>query len=333
MPQPSAPHDWPWTSAPEKLLIVKPGSLGDVVHALPCVAALKQAWPQTSITWLIDERWKPLLDGNPDIDRTVDFPRQKFRGLSGKLASIPWALALRELKPDLALDLQGLLRSALMSRLSGATQILGLSDAREGARSFYHCVTPVVPGEHSVRRYLRTLDTLGIRMPGTPQFPLPAGSMPSGFANDGDFVLLHPFARGERKSLSSEDVIAFCRALQPCRVVVAGMGQVAGELPPNTVNLLNRTSLAEITWLIRAAQFVVSVDSGPMHIAAATNPKLLSIHTWSDPRLVGPFSETAWIWKGGELRRQSFDGAKLPAGHSPQPSEIAEMADLVKESI
>ena len=59
-------------------------------------------------------------------------------------------------------------------------------------------------------------------------------------------------------------------------------------------------------WLLRAADFVVSVDSGPMHIAAAVGAKMLSIHTWSDPRLVGPFSDDAWIWQGGQIRRQQI---------------------------
>lgn len=67
------------------------------------------------------------------------------------------------------------------------------------------------------------------------------------------------------------------------------------------MNCLNRTSMSELIWLIRQARFVVSVDSGPMHIAAALTPHLLSLHTWSDPALVGPYRPEAWVWKDRTL--------------------------------
>ena len=113
------------------------------------------------------------------------------------------------------------------------------------------------------------------------------------------FIVLHPFARGEGKSLSLEHVTEFCSAARPLTVIVAGVGTIKSELPYNAINLLNQTTIRQMIWLLGAAEFVVSVDSGPMHLAAAINPRTLSIHTWSDPRLVGPFSDDAWIWQGG----------------------------------
>jgi ADP-heptose:LPS heptosyltransferase len=311
------------------LLLIKPGSFGDVIHALPCAAAIRQAAPKIRLTWLVDERWQSLLAGNPHIDETIIFPRQRFRGLGGKLASIPWAFGLRRLQPDVALDLQGLLRSGLMARLSGAKRIVGLSDAREGARFFHSEITTVVPGEHAVRRYLRSLEKIGIPSPANPEFWLPAGDKPSKIKVDAPYVLLHPFARGEGKSLSAAQVTTLCRALQPLPVVVAGMGE-SPDLPENAVNTLNRTSISELIWLIRAARFVISVDSGPMHIAAAVQTPLLSIHTWSDPRLVGPFNESAWIWQGGEIRPQNLAGGTLLPTRSPGDADIAGIAEFVK---
>jgi ADP-heptose:LPS heptosyltransferase len=83
------------------------------------------------------------------------------------------------------------------------------------------------------------------------------------------------------------------------------------------VNLLNRTTLPELCWLLRHARFTVSVDSGPMHIAAAVSANLLSIHTWSDPRKVGPFNSHApgaWIWKDGKIGRMADfpNGSDVP---------------------
>ncbi len=311
------------------LLLIKPGSFGDILHALPCAAGIKRALPHIRLTWIVDERWQPLLAGNPYLDETVIFPRQRFRGLGGKLASVPWAFGLRRLRPDVALDLQGLLRSGLMARLSGAGRIIGLADAREGARFFHSEITPVQPGEHAVRRYLRSLETLGLPPVRDPEFWLPDGQKPQRVGVPENYVLIHPFARGKGKSLTAPQVAALCRALHPLTVVVAGMGSAPG-LPENAIDALNRTSIAEMIWLIRRARFVVSVDSGPMHIAAATGSPLLSIHTWSDPRLVGPFNPSAWIWQGGEIRPQDLAAPHLPPGRTPGDADIAGIAEFVK---
>lgn len=316
--------------AVDSILIIKPGSFGDIIHALPCAAALRDALPTTRITWLVDERWQSLLQGNPDITETVIFPRQKFRGLGGKLKSIPWAMGLKRLAPDIVIDLQGLLRSGLMARLSGAPRIIGLADAREGARFFCNELAPVFPREHSVQRYLRTLDTLGLAEVKTPQFPLPQGSLPPD-APSGPYILLHPFARGEGKSLTPTQVVELCRDLAPFTIVLAGMGTAPADLPAHVVNLLNRTTIPEMIGLIRTARFVISVDSGPMHIAAAVDSPLLSIHTWSDPRLVGPFNSRAWIWQGGEIRSQRLGEKTLPQGRVPDSDDIKKMAAFVRD--
>jgi ADP-heptose:LPS heptosyltransferase len=96
-------------------------------------------------------------------------------------------------------------------------------------------------------------------------------------------------------------------------------------VPPldNTQDFLNRTTLGELIWLIRRALYVVSVDSGPMHIAAALTPRLLSIHTWSDPRRVGPYQPEAWVWKEGALfQMKDIDN---PGAHTAT-SGVAELA-------
>ena len=125
--------------------------------------------------------------------------------------------------------------------------------------------------------------------------------------------MLHPFSRGKGKSLSVEDVAEFCRAISPVRVVLAG--RTEASVPPlaNVTDLLNRTTLSELIWLLRRASFVVSVDSGPMHIAAAITPLLVAIHTWSDPAKVGPYNPDAWIWKDGALFQMKAPTARQPA--------------------
>ena len=309
-------------------LLIKPGSFGDIIHAIPCAAALKTFLPDARIAWLVDERWEPLLTDNPVVDSTVTFPREKFRGIAGLLRSIPWALRLEGIRPDVSLDLQGLLRSALMARLSRAERSVGLADAREGARWFYDDVTPVRREEHAVLRYLRILETLGLPKVTNPAFPLPSGTPHAATLQTRKFILLHPFARGEGKSLSQAHVHEFCNAVHSMTIVLAGVGKMQKELPDNTINLLNQTTIRQMIWLVGAAAFVVSVDSGPMHIAAAINPRMLSIHTWSDPRLVGPFSRDAWIWQGGEIRRQQLEATSLLPARSPEAADILKIAEF-----
>ena len=226
------------------------------------------------------------------------------------LTSIPWSLHLRKIRPDIALDLQGLLRSALMARLSRAGRVIGISDAREGATRLYHEVVPVIRGEHAVLRYLRILESLGLPKVERPVFPLPPGD-PLGC------TLSRPAVCGSASVCERRREVPDARTCRP--VLSKGCGRwqpswqgsenCSGNCPSNTINLLNRTTIREMIWLLGAADFVVSVDSGPMHIAAAVGAKMLSIHTWSDPRLVGPFSDEAWIWQGGRNSATASWGA------------------------
>ncbi|MDQ6765861.1 MAG: glycosyltransferase family 9 protein, partial [Verrucomicrobiota bacterium] len=98
------------------ILIIKPSSLGDIVHALPAVAAIRDANPEAEITWVINPEWAPLLRGNPDVDHVHIFPRGEFRGLGTPRSLLPWLKKTRALQPELAVDFQGLLRSALIGR-------------------------------------------------------------------------------------------------------------------------------------------------------------------------------------------------------------------------
>ncbi len=291
---------------PKEILIVKPSSLGDIVHTLPSAALIKRQWPEARLHWLINSEWAPLLAGNPYVDEIVEFPRRTFRGLRGSLRIAPWAADLRRrLSADLVLDFQGLLRSALLSKLCKAPKgrVVGPSDAREGARLWYDEVADVSHCAHAVDRCLAIPVRLGIALPERSAlgWPLPGGEPPAGAALPRRFILLHPFARGSGKSMSDGDVAAFCEAAAPLAVVIAGRVNRQAPRLPNVVDLLNRTSLLELIFAIRRAAFVVSVDSGPMHIAAALTDRLLAVHSWSDPIEYGPYRPLAWVWKGGQL--------------------------------
>jgi ADP-heptose:LPS heptosyltransferase len=314
---------------PEHLLFIKPGSMGDVIHALPVATAIHRAWPETRLTWIIDPRWEPLLKNNPTLAATHPFPRSDFRGPLGALRFLAWCRRLAELRADAALDLQCLLRSGLMARFSQARRVWGLSDAREGAGFFYTDRVSVFKNEHSVQRYLRALPAMGIPIPEKPEWILPTDTTCSAIPENKPFVVIHPFSRGGGKSLDDDCLDAFLKTFRAhsdalCALVGSGDYSRANDL--GFLNLLNQTTLGELTDILRRASFVVSVDSGPMHLAAALGTPLLSIHTWSDPRSVGPFSEKAWIWQGGEIRRQSLIATPLPE----KPFTVHDAAEAAK---
>lgn len=315
------------------VLVVKPSSLGDIVHTLPSVRLLRRANPRLKISWVINPEWAPLLADNPDIDEVVHFPRGDFRFPPNFSRLLEWWSANRRIRPSLALDFQGLLRSALIARISGAKTIHCLGDATPACRLLAHRVVHSTHGrEHAVTRYLKLIADLGIDTRAPLEFPLPAGEKPAGVELPARFLLVHPFSRGENKSIPDDCLARLVEFMAPVPVVLVGRAGPGHARPAGCVDLLNKTSLAELIWLIRRAHFTVSVDSGPMHIAAAITDRLLGIHNWSDPFLVGPYQPAAWIWKNGRLLQMREVTAPTVSGsRSFAAGDAPQMAEFLKE--
>jgi len=322
---------WNLKSEIQSILIIKPSSLGDIVHTLPAVAAIRDAHPRAEITWVINPEWTPLLRGNPDVNHVHIFPRGEFTGLNAPRTLWPWIKKTKALRPDVALDFQGLLRSALIGKISHAGDFWGMSDGREGSRFFYRHVAKVDRRAHAVERYLALAEAFGAPLPEQIRFPLPTGDPLPRFDPYPPFIVLHPFARGSGKSLRNSVIEKLCLAFDPVRVVVVGKSSRHFTVPENCVNLVNQTTLLQLIWLIRSARFTISVDSGPMHIAAAVTSQLVSIHTWSDPRRVGPYNARAWVWKNGQLFRAGdlTPAMKLKRGRAFADADVPAIVELV----
>src|SRR2546426_4118995 len=226
----------------DSILIIKPSSLGDIVHTLPAVAAIRDAHRKASITWVMNPEFTPLLRGSPDVNHIHVFPRREFSGLGAPVSMMPWLKETRKLRPDLALDFQGLLRSAFIARVSGAKQVYGMSDSREGSRFFYSRTAKVNRREHAVERYLKLAELAGAQIGDALRCPLPSGDPLPRFDEFPPFILLHPFARGRSKSLSNSVIEQFCQAFAPTRVVVVGQSRRKIVTPENCVELTNQTS-------------------------------------------------------------------------------------------
>ncbi len=286
--------------------MVKPSSLGDIIHTLPAVEAIHRTAPNAKIDWLVNTEWAPLLEGIPFISRVIPFPRREFRGPMGGWRAWKWAGdRLNRSRYDLALDFQGLCRSALLARSAKPKHLAGFRQAREGAPFLYDQKFPVFnwSGRHAVDRNLDLASAVGANI-ANPTFCLPPGDEIPGLNLSGEqTVLLHPFSRGEGKSLSVDEVLELAKLLRPHTVVLVGTPpeDVPIQWPPFVVDLLGKTTLPQLIHLIRRCSWTVSVDSGPMHLAAGITDRVLSLHTWSNPSMVGPWQPDAWIWREGQL--------------------------------
>ena len=287
------------------ILIVRLGALGDIVHALPSAAALRAAMPDARIDWLVDARHRALFDLVTGLDRVVT--------LEGRSIAA-WVDAVRRLRQvayDAALDMQGLMKSAVLARASGASRVAGFSlwHLREkSARPFYSQVDEAGgAGEgssplHVIRKNLRLLRVVGVDTDRV-VFPLrPVESVVApgvrAAGEGGPFAVLNPGAGWPNKQWPAErfgEVAAFLRDVRGIRsVVVWGPGEqqlarsvvsassgAAREAPP--------TGVADLVGLLRAASLCVSGDTGPLHLAAAVGTPVVGIFGPTDPGRNGPW--------------------------------------------
>ena len=293
-----------------RILIVRLGALGDIVHAIPVAAALRRAFPQAHIDWLVSAKHKAILDHVTVLDRRLVI---NDRGdAEGGLTLMKAVGEIRRARYDVALDLQGLLKSAIISRLSGATRVVGFNAryARESfARFFYTDVHD--PGgagiydasetRHVVTINLGMLAALGILSPAT-EFPLatPESALAKALAErtGGRYALLNPGAAWPNKRWPPPRLAALASALRArhglTSVVLWGPGEI--ELAEEVVAMASgaavitpATSIADLIALARGAAVMVSGDTGPTHIGAALGTPIVGIYGPTRPERNGPW--------------------------------------------
>ena len=294
---------------PENILIIKPSSLGDVVHALPVLAKLRGAFPGATISWLVGAQAAPLVESNPMLDRVFYF-RRRVGGAFGTVgANLRLARRLAGESFDCVVDLQGLLRSALFAWATRAPQRVGLADAREGARLFYTETAEVSGGMHAVDRYLRVGALLGF-IADEPRFVLevPDAAKESAArvftrgatALERPYIAFSPGARWPSKCWPAERFLESARLFLDRfggTVFLVGTVNEAGAasetiergLGESVGNLVGRTSLAELVAFMAKVDLLVTPDTGVMHIADALGTRLVAVFGPTDPVLTGPY--------------------------------------------
>lgn len=286
----------------DRFLIVRLGALGDVVHAIPVAAALRRAFPSARIDWLVSAKHRAILDLVPVIDRRLV--------INDLLADVR---ELRKSRYDAAIDLQGLIKSAVLARSSGAARVIGFRSryARERlARVFY--TDTYDPGRggmydpretrHIVEINLGLLELLGVPV-APPEFPIdPVDSEAARWAGEqtgGRYALLNPGAAWPNKRWPPARLAEVAVNLRErhglTSVVLWGPGEdaLAAEVVDSAAGaavLSPRTTVADIVALARGAALMVSGDTGPTHIAAALGTPIVGIYGPTRPSRNGPIS-------------------------------------------
>jgi heptosyltransferase-1 len=287
-----------------RALVVRLSSIGDVVHTLPALAALRRhGW---EAGWIVEPPARPLLEESPLLDQVVTAPRARaFSG--GEALSV--LRALRGRGYDVALDFQGLWKSAAWARLCGAARVVGYDrrSRREPSSAVLvgERVAPPTGPRHVIDKNLALLAPLGIDAVGLREFPLPLSAEAVARVDEGTrdlegrpFVLLNPGGGWPSKLWPAERFGALARGLAarglPSLVtwgpgekalaegVVSSSGGAAGVAFP--------TTLLDYVELARRARLVIAADTGPLHLACAVGTPVVALFGPTDPARNGPFA-------------------------------------------
>jgi len=273
--------------AKTRILVVRLGALGDIIHALPAAASLKHSYPGSRLTWAVERRWAPLLAGNPFVDRLVTVRRDSPRGILETIR------ALREERYDFAVDLQGLIKSAVVASLARPERIFGFDQSllRERAAGVFYSDKALTSSAHVVDRNLDLAAAAGASNV-LRTFPLPMGQ-PQGELPQGDFVLASPLAGWRSKQWPEAHYRALALRLRrelAIPLVLDGPSDAAFTEIPEA--LTHTSGLPGLIHATRRAAAVIGVDSGPLHLAAALGKPGVAIYGPTDPVRNGPYGES-----------------------------------------
>jgi heptosyltransferase-1 len=296
-----------------RVLIIKLSAMGDVIHALPVAAALKDTYPDLEVSWAVEDVFAPLVADNPGLTHVFRLPKMSGRRLRSGAAWGDWLAqmkAIRRERFDLTLDLQGLSKSALIAAGSGARVRLGYHWLRELAPFIEKRVPQQAGSVHIVEQYLDVARFLGARTD-APRFPLHVPPeddayvtqllCEAGIAPDASFVAINPASAKRFKEWGAAkygrlmDAVAEEMRL-PC-VLVTADANVAAQVHASArrpfANLAGRTNLKQLFAVLRRCAVHVCGDTGSGHIAAAFARPVVSIVGPTYPERTCPYGQRA----------------------------------------
>ncbi len=349
MVQPSSRLDSP--AVPRRVLILRPGALGDIIRTLPAIRCLRVQFPESRLEWAVYDSWKDLLIGHPDLDEILVVSRHQ-RGPGREKKTVPPPLTLGKLireirirRYDLTLDFQGTLRSGLLARLSGCTRRYGFSRrySREGNFLFNnHRVRLSSPQLHRVDKNLTLVRAVGARSPAG-DIHLSIGKAAEETARRwlGDLdgtgrrvILLVP-GTSLRQTYKRWPPVHYARLAHLLHlrgefpVIAWGPGEadLASQIceeSAGAAHVLPASSIPEMAAVMLRSSCVVAGDTGPAHLTSALGIPLVAIFGGTDPRLNAP--------RGRHIR--ILDGSIRPAGRRYRKRHGARfLASLLPETV
>jgi len=303
---------------PRSILIIKLSSIGDVVHTIPALEVLKKTYPHSRIDWLVEEEAAAIIEGHKDLRRIFISKRKAwFRRLVGgkELRNIAreikdFIAQVRGEEYDLVIDFQGLFKSGLLAWLTKGRRKVGMNGARESSWIFLsERPFQVSYEQHAIDRYLQLCEHLGCNSVGW------KGSIPYGDSEkksvtrlleenrlkEKRIIAINSMARWETKLWKSSYFAALADKIQEelgCSVVFTGskgdgryLSKICDLMRTRGINLAGQTSLKDLAYLYEICSAIVTVDTGPMHIAAAMGCPVVALFGPTDPLRTGPYGE------------------------------------------
>jgi len=283
-----------------RILIVKPSALGDVAHSLPFLDVMVKRFPDARIDWVIAKGLEGVLENHPLIERLWVIDKGKWKkifNISDTIRELRTLFRdLADQEYDLVVDLQGLLRSAVIAHYSRAKVSVGFSDAREGAPFFYTHKIKGGKDIHAVDRYLKIAQYLGCDI-GTVNFAMPNFDPNPQILKllPEKYFVMAPSAMAEAKRWQPERFGQLASIL-PYESIIIGTNhdiplanEVLDHAKDNARSLCGMTNLSELMAVIKNAVLCITNDTGPMHIAAALNTPVAAIFGPTNPIRTGPY--------------------------------------------
>ena len=336
MPTKPTPND-------QRFLLLRLGSLGDIIHALPAASALRETFPESRIDWAVEPKWARLLEGNPDLNTVIRVDRKSAGGLLRTIRT------LRSAKYTCAVDFQGLYKSALLALTSGAPRRIGFERtyAREGFASWLYTERFNPRGAHKVEHNLTLAEAAGAQKSKV-KFPLAIRPEDEDRVtaeldrhNIHDFFVLNPGGGWRSKCWPAErygELHARIFEKFGLRGVVSygpgeediaqGVINSGGKSAPVAIPL----DLGPLMALLRRAKFVVSADTGPLHLAAALGCPVVALFGPTDPARNGPFS-TNVSQKSVIVRNPRLSETTYRRGASYSPAMLAITVDEAANAV
>ncbi|MBN1621180.1 MAG: lipopolysaccharide heptosyltransferase II [Endomicrobiales bacterium] len=287
-----------------KILIIKPSSFGDIIHANPTLVALKKLYPDSNISWLVFDTFADLLSLFPDVDDIMVWNRN-----NGIVEFLRVIMSVQEKRFDLVIDLQGLLRTSLISLLSGARQRIGVPGLKEFSWIFEKEVFPESSSFNAVNRNLETVRFIAgkkvepkFNIKATPESEKRTEEIleKNGLPISDRIIGIVPHARGLSKRWPKQHYMELIDSMLKLEydikiLILGNKGDFEPTNNPDIINLCGQTSLPALHGILKKCRLVIGGDTGPVQLAAALNIPTIAIFGGSDVNETAPISRNAVI--------------------------------------